>query len=80
MKHLMEKLWKYIENKAWKAETKYLIILLIPSMLAALVGGIVWSILQNWFLSSWDFLVCFATCPAMLTWLLTYFYCCKHEF
>ncbi len=70
----MKNLWTYIDAKAWKDETKYVVISMILGTLAGLAGFVLWFIIRSWALSSWDWMVCFIGYPFVITWLYVFLY------
>ncbi|MDO4975700.1 MAG: hypothetical protein Q4E53_00405 [Eubacteriales bacterium] len=76
----MKKLWKYIEKKNWPAEKKYRFALLLFGCLFALIGFALWLIVQNFALSSWDWMICFIAYPLMLSWIMVFLFSCKYAF
>lgn len=68
----MGKLWKYIKEKEWSEETKYLISVLIYGLISALVGFVVWLVLRKWVLDSWEWMFCFIGYPAVAAWIVVF--------
>lgn len=68
----MGKLWKYIKEKEWSDETKYLISVLIYGLISALVGFVVWLMLRKWGLDSWEWMFCFMGYPAVAAWIVVF--------
>ena len=76
----MKILWTYIENQKWSAETKYHAVIAILGALSATAGLITWLIIRIWALSSWDWMICFAGYPAVISWFAILFYGSHHDF
>lgn len=76
----MEKLWKYIDQKAWTAAVKYKICLLILGILFALIGGFACLISGIFVHLTWDWTICFIGYPVIFSWFLVFFYSCRHDF
>lgn len=76
----MNTLWTLIDEKKWKPETKYAVILSILGTLFGLVGFLVWLIIKNWAFSTPDWMLCFIGYPVLLSWYIVVFYSCGHEF
>lgn len=75
----MNKLWTFIEEKNWHAETKYRVAILILGTLCALAGLAAWLIVRIWVLSSLKWLFCFMGYPVVISWLVVFLYACNHE-
>lgn len=76
----MKTLWTYIDNKDWRAKTKYNVILLILGSMFGLAGFCVWLAVRNWTFSTIDWMLCFIGLPVLLSWYIVVFYSCRHEF
>ena len=76
----MNHLWTYIDHKNWHEETKYRIALLLLGILFALIGFAIWLVIRIWILSSWDWMLCFIGYPIVISWLVVFFYSCRHGF
>ena len=66
---LMKYLWNYIREKEWSDQTKYMVTVLIYSLISALLGFVVWLVLRNWVLNSWEWMFCFMGYPAVAAWI-----------
>lgn len=76
----MKNLWTWIDNKAWKATTKFKAALLILGILYALAGFSVWLVISIWMLSTPDWMLCFIGYPVVVSWFTVYFYFLRHGF
>ena len=80
MINLMNTLWTYIDDKKWRAKTKYNVILLILGSLFGLAGFCVWLVVRNWAFSTIDWMLCFIGVPVLVSWYIVVFYSCRHVF
>ncbi len=76
----MDRLWTYIDGKKWTVRSKYQFALLVMGMLSALTGSALWLIVRIWAFSTWDWLICFAGYPAVISVFVVFFYSNKHGF
>lgn len=76
----MKKIWSYLDNKTWHAETKFKIMLFIASIVFALLGCALWLVVRFWILSEREWLLCFIGYPIILAWMVVFFYSCRHDF
>lgn len=76
----MKYLWTYIDEKNWRAETKFQVTLFILGILFALIGLVVWLVIRTWILSTWDWMICFIGYPIVLSWFFVFLYSCNHDF
>lgn len=76
----MSRLWNYIGKQNWTADKKYRAALFILGIESALGGFLIWLIIQNWALSSWEWAVCFTGYPLVISWFVVFFYSCRHAF
>ncbi len=76
----MKSLWNYIENKNWKAETKYFAALAAVMTLSGLAGLAVWVVLHALFATAPVFIFCFIGYPAVISCYIAILYLFRHEF
>lgn len=76
----MGKIWKYIDRKDWNSSSKYKTILIVFAVLSAVFGFTAWLIIRNWTLSTWDWMICFAVYPVIISWFALFTYSCNHDF
>ncbi len=76
----MKNLWSYIEDKNWNEDTKYAVILLIISALAAAAGLALWLLVGIWVFSAPNLAVCFVGYPVLIAMYVAILYLFRHEF
>ena len=77
---IMNRLWRYIENKDWNTETKYKFLLLIIGVLSAVAGFITWLLIRPEMFATVDWMLCFIGYPVFISWFIVFFYSCRHDF
>ncbi len=76
----MKKIWKYIDQKDYDADTKYNLAVLLFSTIYALTGLLLWLVIRIWVLSSVDWMLCFMGYPAVVSCVITFIYSASHSF
>ena len=76
----MRYLWNYIEDKNWKAGTKYRAFLWVLGFIFGVIGLILWSFVQLWTLKAMEWMICFVGYPVILSWFVVFLYSCNHDF
>lgn len=68
----MKRLWKFVNQKSWRAETKFLAASLILGVLFALLGYGLWLAIRPWIFSTRSWMICFAGYPAVFAWVYVF--------
>lgn len=76
----MKYIWNYIDRKDWEEKTKYQVTLWSMSILAGIIGFLIWLIVRTWFFKGWDAFFCFIGYPVVITWFAVVFYSFRHDF
>lgn len=76
----MKYIWNNIEDKNWKAATKYKAILLFLGIIFGSMGLILWGFVQIWAFKTLDWMVCFIGYPVIMSWFVVLYYSCNHDF
>lgn len=76
----MKYIWNKIEDKKWKAATKYRAFLWVLGIISGAIGLILWGFVQIWTLKTLDWMVCFVGYPVIISWFVVLLYSCNHDF
>ena len=76
----MNYIWRNLENKNWKAATKYRVLLWILGTIFGVTGLILWFLVRIWALNSLDWMFCFIGYPVIISWFSVVFYSFNHDF
>ena len=76
----MKKLWNRVDGLNLKAGKKLRLFRLTLEFSSALLGLLIWLLIQNRILNTWDWLICFIGYPVMITWIASMLYSCNHDF
>ena len=73
-------LWNHIEQLNLRAENKLRLFRIALEIPAGVIGLLLWLVIRNWCLKTWDWMICFTGYPIMTTWFVAIFYSCRHNF
>lgn len=76
----MQHLWTYLQQKPWRATTKYRLALFLFSVLSGLLGLACWLLIRLFALDSWDWMACFIGYPVVASWVGVFLKSCQCEF
>ncbi len=76
----MKSLWTFLEEKNWKASSKFRAFLLIEALIFGLIGFAVWGVVQFFALSSIDWMICFIGYPVIASWFIVFVYTMNRDF
>ncbi len=76
----MKRIWKRIDGKTWKRETKYRMAVVLFCMMFSLAGFGLWMVLRRWICASGEWMLCFIGYPALLSPVIVFLYDSRHEF
>lgn len=76
----MKYIWSFIDRKNWTAQTKYRAAAAAVTVIAAIAGVTAWTCLRHFFLSSMEWMLCFAGYGAAGSWIFLFLYSCSHTF
>ena len=76
----MKSIWNYLEEKDWKASTKFRAFLFIEALICGLIGFAVWGVIQFFALSSIDWMICFIGYPVIFSWFAVFIYTTNNDF
>lgn len=77
---MIQKIWMYFNRKNWQAYNKFRLFRISLEIIFGIAGLLIWLVVQNRTLKTWDWMLCFIGGPIVISWFVALLYHNYHSF